>query len=117
GYIPDLEEMVPAIERAGLMITDVEVLRLHYANTLRAWRERFMARAAQAEALYDARFVRMWEFYLASCEASFRCGDDVVYQIQITRQVDTLPITRDYINEREKRLLERERAPLRIAAE
>ncbi len=117
GYIPDLEEMVPAIEGAGLMITDVEVLRLHYANTLRAWRERFMARAAEAEALYDARFVRMWEFYLASCEASFRCGDDVVYQIQITRQVDTLPITRDYINEREKRLLERERAPLRIAAE
>jgi cyclopropane-fatty-acyl-phospholipid synthase len=117
GYIPALEEIVPAIEKAGLIVTDVEVLRLHYANTLRAWRERFMARAAKAEAIYDARFVRMWEFYLACCEASFRCGDDVVYQIQIAKQVDTLPITRDYIAERERRLRQRERAALRIAAE
>ena len=117
GYIPALEEIVPAIEGAGLMVTDVEVLRLHYAETLKDWRERFMANAAKVKALYDERFVRMWEFYLAACEASFRSGDDVVYQIQIARQVDTLPITRGYIAERERRLLERERAPLRIAAE
>jgi cyclopropane-fatty-acyl-phospholipid synthase len=117
GYIPALEEMLPAIERAGLLVTDVEVLRLHYAGTLEAWRDRFMARAAKAKTLYDDRFVRMWEFYLACCEASFRCGDDVVYQIQLSKRVDTLPITRDYISERERHLRRREKAPLRIAAE
>jgi cyclopropane-fatty-acyl-phospholipid synthase len=117
GYIPNLSEIIPSITRAGLMVTDVEVLRLHYADTLRAWRERFLFHRARAEALYDKRFVRMWEFYLASCEASFRCGDDVVYQIQISRQVDTLPVTRRYIQEREARLIQRERAGLRLAAE
>jgi cyclopropane-fatty-acyl-phospholipid synthase len=84
---------------------------------LRAWRERFLFHRARAQALYDKRFARMWEFYLASCEASFRCGDDVVYQIQICRQVDTLPVTRRYIQEREARLIQRERAGLRLAAE
>ncbi len=117
GYTPALDEIVSSIERAKLMVTDVEVLRLHYAETLRAWRERFMAKRAQAEAIYDARFVRMWEFYLAGSEASFRCGDNVVYQIQVSKQVDTLPITRGYIAEREARLLQRERASLRLAAE
>jgi cyclopropane-fatty-acyl-phospholipid synthase len=117
GYIPNLSEIVPSITRAGLLVTDVEVLRLHYADTLRAWRERFLFNRQKALALYDSRFVRMWEFYLASCEASFRCGDDVVYQIQISRQVDTLPVTRRYIGEREVRLLQRERAGLRMAAE
>jgi cyclopropane-fatty-acyl-phospholipid synthase len=117
GYIPNLSEIIPAITKAGLLIDDIEVLRLHYADTLRAWRERFLFNRAKAEALYDARFVRMWEFYLASCEASFRCGDDVVYQIQISKQVDTLPVTRRYIAEREARLRERERAVLRLAAE
>ena len=117
GYIPSLEEIAPWIERAGLLITDVEVLRLHYAGTLRAWRERFLINRAKAAALYDERFVRMWEFYLASCEASFRCGDDVVYQIQISKQVDTLPLTRGYITERENRLRQREKAHLRLAAE
>jgi cyclopropane-fatty-acyl-phospholipid synthase len=117
GYIPNLSEIIPAITKAGLMITDIEVLRLHYADTLRAWRERFLFNRAKVEALYDARFVRMWEFYLASCEASFRCGDDVVYQIQIAKQVDTLPVTRRYIGERELRLRQRERAGLRLAAE
>jgi cyclopropane-fatty-acyl-phospholipid synthase len=117
GYIPSLEEITPSIERAGFLITDVEVLRLHYAATLRAWRERFLINRAKAEALYDERFVRMWEFYLSACEASFRCGDDVVYQIQISKQVDTLPLTRDYITERENRLRQREKAHLRLAAE
>jgi cyclopropane-fatty-acyl-phospholipid synthase len=117
GYIPNLSEIIPAITKAGLTVTDVEVLRLHYADTLRAWRERFLFNRAKVEALYDARFVRMWEFYLASCEASFRCGDDVVYQIQIAKQIDTLPVTRRYIAEREIRLRQRERAGLRLAAE
>jgi cyclopropane-fatty-acyl-phospholipid synthase len=117
GYIPNLSEIIPAITKAGLMVADIEVLRLHYADTLRAWRERFLHNKAKAEALYDARFVRMWEFYLASCEASFRCGDDVVYQIQISKQVDTLPVTRRYMAERELRLRQRERAGLRLAAE
>lgn len=117
GYIPNLSEIIPAITKAGLLVADVEVLRLHYADTLRAWRERFLFNRAKVEALYDARFVRMWEFYLACCEASFRCGDDVVYQIQISKQVDTLPVTRRYIAEREARLRERERAVLRLAAE
>ncbi len=117
GYIPSLEEITPSIERAGLLVTDVEVLRLHYAGTLRAWRERFLTNRAKAVALYDERFARMWEFYLASCEASFRSADDVVYQIQISKQVDTLPLTRDYIAERERRLRQREKAHLRLAAE
>jgi cyclopropane-fatty-acyl-phospholipid synthase len=76
-----------------------------------------MARAARVRELHDERFVRMWEFYLACCEASFRAGDDVVYQIQVAKGVDTLPITRGYIAERERRLRQRERAHLRIAAE
>jgi cyclopropane-fatty-acyl-phospholipid synthase len=117
GYIPALEEFIPAAERAGLLVTDVEVLRIHYAETLRAWRERFVAKRDEAAALYDERFVRMWQFYLACCEASFRCGDDVVYQMQLSKKVDTLPITRAYIAEGERNLRQREKAPLRIAAE
>ena len=72
GYIPSLSEVLPAIERAGLYVTDIEILRLHYADTLRAWRERFMARRDEAAKLYDERFCRMWEFYLAGSETSFR---------------------------------------------
>ncbi len=117
GYLPDLEEIIPAIEKAGLIITDVEILRLHYAETLKAWRERFMARREEAKALYDERFCRMWEFYLAGCEATFRNGDDVVFQLQIAKKVDALPLTRDYIAERERMLQETENAPLRLAGE
>jgi cyclopropane-fatty-acyl-phospholipid synthase len=117
GYIPALGEVIPAAEKAGLLVTDVEVLRLHYAETLKSWRERFVAKRDEAAALYDERFVRMWEFYLACCEASFRCGDDVVYQMQLSKKVDTLPITRAYIAERERDLRQREKAPLRMAAE
>mgnify|MGYP002780560070 CR=1 FL=1 len=97
GYVPALSEIMPAIERAGLHVTDIEVLRLHYARTLRAWRDRFMARRERAAALYDDRFCRMWEFYLASCEAAFRHSGLVVFQIQLARRVDAVPITRDYI--------------------
>jgi cyclopropane-fatty-acyl-phospholipid synthase len=102
GYIPALSEMMPAIEKAGLVVTDIEVLRFHYAETLKAWRERFLANREKARALYDERFCRMWEFYLAASEASFRFQDMVVFQLQITRRNDTLPITRGYIEEVEQ---------------
>ena len=97
GYAPALSEVVPVIERAGLYIADVEVLRLHYAHTLRAWRDRFMAERPRVAALYDARFCRMWEYYLAYCEAGFRHSGLVVFQIQLSKQVDAVPVTRDYI--------------------
>lgn len=109
GYVPGLSDMMPSIERAGLIVTDVEVLRLHYAETLRAWRERFMANRAAAEALYDDRFCRMWEYYLAACETAFRFGNLVVFQIQLTKELAALPITRDYIMEAESRLQQKER--------
>lgn len=104
GYIPSLSEIAPAIERAGLIVTDLEVLRLHYAETLKAWRERFLARRAEAAARYDERFCRMWEFYLAACEASFRWNGLVVFQIQLARRIDALPVTRGYIEAEERAL-------------
>jgi cyclopropane-fatty-acyl-phospholipid synthase len=104
GYIPALSEVMPAIEKSGLVMTDVEVLRLHYAETLKHWRERFLANRDKAKALYDERFCRMWEFYLAASEASFRWQDLVIFQIQLTRRNDVLPITRDYITEAEQRM-------------
>jgi cyclopropane-fatty-acyl-phospholipid synthase len=104
GYIPALSEVMPHIEKSGLMVTDVEILRLHYAETLKAWRERFMARREEAKAIYDERFCRMWEFYLAGSEASFRWQDLVNFQIQLTRRNDVLPMTRDYIGKCEKTL-------------
>ena len=119
GYIPSLSEVLPAIERAGLFVTDIEILRLHYAETLRAWRERFMANRQQAAELYDERFCRMWEFYLAGSETSFRVDGHMVFQIQIARRQDAVPLTRDYLPEREAELHRREAAqpPLREAAE
>ena len=97
GYAPALQEIIPSIQRAGLYVADVEVLRLHYAETLRRWRERFNANRDEIRALYDERFCRMWEFYLAGSEATFRHGGHVVFQIQMSKRVDTVPITRDYI--------------------
>lgn len=97
GYIPALSEMAAAVEKEGLVITDVEVLRLHYAQTLKAWRERFLARRAEVVAMYDERFARMWEFYLAASEASFRHDDLVVFQFQLAKRLDGLPITRGYM--------------------
>ncbi|HTO79405.1 MAG TPA: cyclopropane-fatty-acyl-phospholipid synthase family protein [Methylocystis sp.] len=110
GYIPSLSEIVPAIERAGLMISDVEILRVHYAETLRCWRERFLAQSDEAKAIMDDRFCRMWEFYLAISEASFRLGITVIFQIQLVKKVDALPLTRDYIGETEKNLRQSEKA-------
>lgn len=104
GYLPSLSEMTAAVERAGLCVTDVEVLRLHYADTLRAWRRRFLARRNEAARLYDERFCRMWEFYLAASEATFRFEDTIVFQVQLARRNDVVPLTRGYIAEREARL-------------
>jgi cyclopropane-fatty-acyl-phospholipid synthase len=105
GHLPTLSEIVPSIERSGLTVTDIEVLRLHYAHTLRAWRSNFMAHREEARKLYDERFCRMWEAYLAMSEAAFLWEDAVVFQIQLAQRNDTLPITRDYIAEREQALL------------
>lgn len=102
GYTPALSEVMPVIERSGLHITDVEVLRLHYAETLRAWRQRFMANRDRIRALYDERFCRMWEFYLAGCEAGFRHSGLVVFQIQLSKRIDAVPLTRDYIADWER---------------
>ncbi|HYC68228.1 cyclopropane-fatty-acyl-phospholipid synthase family protein [Brevundimonas sp.] len=99
GYTPALSEILPAIERAGLWVTDIEILRLHYAETLRAWRERFLANRAEIAALYDERFCRMWEFYLCLSEVAFRHRGCMVFQIQLSKRVDALPLTRDYIHE------------------
>ena len=120
GYIPSLSEVLPAIERAGLLVTDIEILRLHYAETLKAWRERFLARREEAERLYDECFVRMWEFYLAASEMAFRDQGMMVFQIQMTRHQGVVPMTRDYIMREEARLRAREgghHAPLRLAGE
>jgi len=97
GYSPALSEVIPAIERAGLFITDIEMLRLHYAMTLREWRRRFKANWAKAAERYDERFCRMWEFYLTGSEVVFRFQGHMVTQIQLAKKVDTLPITRTYM--------------------
>jgi cyclopropane-fatty-acyl-phospholipid synthase len=120
GYIPALSEILPRIERAGLLVTDIEILRLHYAETLKHWRERFLAHREEAERIYDRRFVRMWEFYLAASEMSFREQNMMVMQIQITKRQGVVPITRDYIAHEERRLRSAEnerRPPLRLAGE
>jgi cyclopropane-fatty-acyl-phospholipid synthase len=105
GYTPALSEVTSAIEKSGLYVTDVEVLRLHYASTLRDWRRRFNENRDKIRALYDERFCRMWEFYLAACEAAFRFGGQVVFQIQLARRPDAVPLTRDYICDWEARHL------------
>jgi cyclopropane-fatty-acyl-phospholipid synthase len=119
GYIPSLSEVLPAVERAGFFVTDIEILRLHYADTLRAWRERFMARRDEALKLYDERFCRMWEFYLAGSETSFRVDGNMVFQLQLAKRQEGVPLTRDYITEREAELRRREaaRSSVRHAAE
>ena len=120
GYIPALSEVLPVIERAGLLVTDIEILRMHYAETLKAWRERFLAHREDAERIYEARFVRMWEFYLAASEMTFREQNMMVMQIQLTKRQGVVPITRDYIVSEERRLAaaeNRRRPPLRLAGE
>lgn len=120
GYIPALSEVLPPVERAGLVVTDIELLRLHYAETLKAWRERFCARWEEAVRLTDERFCRMWEFYLAASEMAFRHQGLNVFQIQLARRQEAVPLTRSYIAEAEAALRRREAEvcpPLRLAGE
>ncbi len=104
SYIPSLSEVLPAAERAGFIVNDVEILRLHYAKTLAAWRRRFCAKKEEVLALYDERFFRMWEFYLCSAEAGFRIDRLFVFQMQLTRYQEAVPLTREYIAEAEAEL-------------
>lgn len=99
GYLPSLSEFAASAEESGLWMTDVEILRLHYAETLRHWRHRFLARRDAAKSLYDERFCRMWEYYLAICETSFRYLRNTVFQVQLGRRLDSVPLTRDYLGD------------------
>lgn len=114
GYVPSIGETLPPIEKAGLLVRDVEILPLHYAYTLRHWRERFVANKAEAVALYDERFFRMWEFYLAGSEIGFRWDELFIMQIQISKNQFSTPDNRNYIAENEAKLKEFEatRPPL-----
>ena len=103
GYIPSLSEVFASIERSGLYVTDTEILRLHYADTLKSWRERFTANRDEAKALYDERFCRMWEFYLAGSEVSFRVDANMVFQIQLAKKQDVVPATREPMSRRVRR--------------
>jgi cyclopropane-fatty-acyl-phospholipid synthase len=102
AYVPALSEVMPAIEQAGLYLTDLEILRIHYAETLKHWRHRFVAHWDEAAALYDEQFCRMWEYYLAAGELAFRYGGHMVFQLQLAKRVGALPITRDYMIDRER---------------
>ncbi len=104
GYIPALSEVLPAVERAGLWIADIEILRLHYAETIRHWRTRFAAVRDRWAGENGERFCRMWEFYLSAAEVSFRHGGHMNFQIQLTKRKDALPITRSYIDQAERAL-------------
>ena len=104
GYIPALSDMTPVIEKSDLITTDIETLRLHYAYTLKHWRDRFLARRDEMAKLYDERFCRMWEFFLAASEAAFRFDRTLVFQVQMAKHEDSVPVTRDYIAIREAEL-------------
>ena len=99
--------MLPAIEKAGLVTTDIEILRLHYAETLRHWRRRFAANRDAIAALYDERFCRMFEFYLSGSELTFRREGQMVFQIQLARDQAAVPLTRDYMSEAERAVARR----------
>ncbi|MBC7979076.1 MAG: class I SAM-dependent methyltransferase [Armatimonadetes bacterium] len=104
GYSPALSEVLASVERSKLWVTDIEILRLHYAKTLRAWEERFQANRPQITALMDERFCRMWEFYLIVSELSFSEGSHMVFQMQLAKEREALPITRDYMAQVEAQL-------------
>ncbi|HEX2147151.1 MAG TPA: cyclopropane-fatty-acyl-phospholipid synthase family protein, partial [Pseudorhizobium sp.] len=118
GYIPSLAEVLPVIEKTGLLVSDIEILPMHYANTLRHWRKRFLARRQEAASIFDERFVRMWEFYLAGSEMAFTHENFFIFQMQITKKRMTVPDSRDYIAEREAKLrqFEATRPPLEQVA-
>ena len=97
GYTPSLSEVIKPIEKAGLIVSDIEVLKLHYSHTLRHWKNNCIKNKAQIINIFDEKFFRMWEFYLASCESAFKWGDQVVYQFQLTKNYTSTPTTRNYI--------------------
>ena len=97
GYTPSLSQVTVPVEKSGLILTDLEILRMHYSHTLRHWKERFIKNKDKAIKMFDEKFFRMWEFYLTSCETAFRWGDQVVFQLQLTKELHTAPSTRDYI--------------------
>jgi len=113
GYTPALSEVMGAVQAVGLWVTDIEILRLHYAETLRAWRQRFSANRDRVRALYDERFCRMWDFYLTGSELGFRYGSQMVFQMQLAKQPDAVPLTRDYMLDWERAHLAGGRARLR----
>lgn len=119
GYSPALSEVIPAIEKAGLWITDIEILRLHYALTIAEWRRRFAANRDAIRALHDERLCRMFEFYLAGAEATFRHGDHMNWQVQLTRDKAALPLARDWMMAAERAApcsrTRRDRSPLSTA--
>ena len=116
SYAPAVSELMPAIERSGLWMTDLEVLRMHYAYTLRRWRERFCEHWDEAKAIYDERFCRMWEVYLIGTELFFSRQDGFIFQIQLAKDRLAVPLTRDYITDHE-RGLDAERGEVQRAAE
>ena len=97
GYTPSLSQVVKPIENSGLILSDLEVWRMHYSHTLRHWKERFLSNREKVLELFDEKFLRMWEFYLAGCEMAFKWGDQVVFQLQLTKDNTSAPNTRDYI--------------------
>ena len=97
GYTPSLSEVAKPIEKSGLIISDLEVWRMHYSHTLRNWKERFLNKREKVLEMFDEKFLRMWEFYLVGCEMAFKWGDQVVFQIQLIKKHSSAPNTRDYI--------------------
>jgi len=97
GYTPSMSELASPIEKSGLIVSDIEVLRMHYSHTLRHWKERCISNKSKILEMFDEKFFRMWEFYLTSCELAFKLDDQVVFQFQLTKDLTTVPTTRDYI--------------------
>ena len=97
GYTPSLSQLTTPVEQSGLILSDLEILRMHYSHTLRHWKERFLKNKDKALKMFDEKFYRMWLFYLVSCEQAFKWGDQVVFQLQLTKELHTAPSTRDYI--------------------
>jgi len=112
GYFPALSEVVPAVERSKLWVTDIEILRLHYAETLKSWRSRFERNRDRLRSIYDERFCRMWEMYLVGSEVAFRRDGCMVFQMQLAKAIDSVPMTRDYMVDWER---EQRTAPDRAA--
>ncbi len=97
GYTPSLSEVAKPVEKSGLLISDLEIWRMHYSHTLRNWKERFLSKREHVLETFDEKFLRMWEFYLAGCEMAFKWGDQVVFQLQLIKKHSAVPNTRDYI--------------------